>query len=386
MAASSNELFYSRLPVNEIPLSDLLMEDHLFYKAPDNWHVVITDIKSSSTAVDKGRHTNVNLVATGSMVAVLNISQKAGITVPAFFGGDGATFIIPPALLPSIINALDLHRENSRKNFNLTLRVGHLPVADISAHGHNITVCKLRTSKIFVIPIVLGDGLAYAESIIKSPGYSAPALSMTNEELDLSGMQCRWDMIEPPQNDDEVVSLLVQSFDPSNQAPVFKKVIDILDEIYGEEEKRKPITVSRLRLKRTLQKLVLEMRTKFKRYAPFYLAKSWVTSLIAPLYFKTKTGKTYLDQLVAMSDTLIIDGRINTVISGSAEQRKELVTALDQLEKNKDILYGFHISKASVLSCYVRSMNEGHIHFVDGAEGGYTNAALMLKKKTASLV
>jgi hypothetical protein len=123
MTAAQNDFFYSRLPANEIPLSDLLMEQHLFYKIPDNWHVVITDIKSSTNAVDKGRHTNVNLVATGSMVAVLNIGQKAGITVPSFFGGDGATFIIPPALLPSTINALELHRDNTLKNFNLALRV-----------------------------------------------------------------------------------------------------------------------------------------------------------------------------------------------------------------------------------------------------------------------
>jgi len=44
----------------------------------------------------------------------------------------------------------------------------------------------------------------------------------------------------------------------------------------------------------------------------------------------------------------------------------------------------FYISKASVLSCYVRSFHENHIHFVDGADGGYTNAASMLKKKLAA--
>ena len=45
MELTNNDLFYSRLPVNEIPLSDLFTEEHLFYKIPVNWHVVITDIK-----------------------------------------------------------------------------------------------------------------------------------------------------------------------------------------------------------------------------------------------------------------------------------------------------------------------------------------------------
>jgi hypothetical protein len=58
-----------------------------------------------------------------------------------------------------------------------------------------------------------------------------------------------------------------------------------------------------------------------------------------------------------------------------------LETALDKLERDGDISYGLYVSKESVMSCYVRSMNEDHIHFVDGAEGGYTKAAGMLKRK-----
>lgn len=43
---SSTDQFYSRLPVNEIPLSELLAEDHLFFRIPENWHVIITDVKN----------------------------------------------------------------------------------------------------------------------------------------------------------------------------------------------------------------------------------------------------------------------------------------------------------------------------------------------------
>ncbi|MEP6585021.1 MAG: DUF3095 family protein, partial [Ginsengibacter sp.] len=56
MEPKNNDLFYSRLPVNEIPLSELLMEEHLFYKIPVNWHVVITDVKNSTEAIRAGLH------------------------------------------------------------------------------------------------------------------------------------------------------------------------------------------------------------------------------------------------------------------------------------------------------------------------------------------
>src|SRR5205085_2077530 len=92
-------------------------------------------------------------------------------------------------------------------------------------------------------------------------------------------------------------------------------------------------------------------------------------------------GKQYLESLVAMSDTLVIDGKINTVMSGTGAQRNQLEKFLNELELAKEILYGIHISKASVMSCYVRNMDDGHIHFVDGAEGGYTKAAKILKAK-----
>jgi hypothetical protein len=381
MAESNNDMFYSRLPVNEIPLSDLLTEEHLFYKVPDNWYVVITDVKKSTKAVEQGLHETVNLIATGSIVAVLNIAYKANITVPFFFGGDGATFIIPASILASTLHALVIHQENTKRNYDLTLRVGSVPVADIYKEAHALQISKLRTSQLFSIPVLLGDGLTYAEKVIKGEDYILSSLPAKEEELDLTGMQCRWDKIKPPQDYDEVVSLLVTARDSEKQAAAFKKVIDKLDEIYGEQEKRKPISVPMLKLKATLEKISQEMRVKFGGFRPTYLLHKWVTTLLGYFYFRTKQGKKYLLQLVDMSDTLVIDGKINTVISGTTLQREQLQLALNDLENDGHINYGLYVSKESVMSCYVRNMNESHIHFVDGAEGGYTKAAGMLKRK-----
>ncbi|HET9433341.1 MAG TPA: DUF3095 family protein, partial [Chitinophagaceae bacterium] len=171
MANSSSDLFYSRLPVNEIPLSDLLTEEHLFFKVPENWYVVITDIKKSTRAVEDGKFETVNLLATGSIVAVLNIAYKANLPVPFFFGGDGATFIIPESILSDTLQALRIHQENTQKNYSLTLRIGCVPVTDIYKKGHPLRITKLRASQLFSIPIVLGDGLAYAEKVIKGENY-----------------------------------------------------------------------------------------------------------------------------------------------------------------------------------------------------------------------
>lgn len=357
------------------------MEEHLFFRVPENWYVLITDIKGSTKAIEEGWHETINLLATGSIVAVLNRADKEGIQVPFFFGGDGASFILPPTLLGPVTHALLIHQENAWKNFGLRLRVGYVPVASILEKGHVLTLSKWKTSKLFTIPIIIGDGLDYAERIIKGPDYSLTPFPPIDEELDLNGMQCRWDRISPPGDTDEIVSLLVSATNHLQQAAVFKKIIDHLDVIYGSAERRKPISTGRLKFNSSLQKLALEMRARFGGMRPLRLVRNWITALFAPLYFRTRNGKSYLDQLVEMSDTLVIDGRINTVISGNATQRMALQAALNKMEEDGDIHYGFYVSKESIMSCYVRNLHENHIHFVDGAEGGYTRAAGMLKLK-----
>jgi len=384
MTPSANDLFYSRLPVNEISLSDLLTEEHLFYKVPENWYVVITDVKKSTKAIEQGQHETVNLLATGSIVAVLNIAYKANLSFPFFFGGDGATFIIPSSILGPTLQALHVHQENTKKNYDLELRVGSIQVADIYMKEHVLRITKLRTSQLFSIPVVLGDGLTYAEQVVKEENYFLNLSRGKSDVLDLTGMQCRWDKIKPPQNYDEVVSLLVTAQESDKQAGSFKKVIDKLDEIYGEPQRRKPISVPMLKLKATLEKIGQEMRVRFGGYRPIYLMHKWITTLLGYFYFRTKQGKRYLNQLVDMSDTLVIDGKINTVISGTSQQREQLVAALNEMETLGFINYGLFVSKESIMSCYVRNMNESHIHFVDGSEGGYTKAAGILKGKFAT--
>jgi hypothetical protein len=381
MPDSKSDQFYSRLPVNHIPLSELLLEEHLFYNVPDNWHVIVTDIKNSTMAVQNGLHETVNLIATGSIVTVLNIAFKAGITIPFFFGGDGATFILPSSIINVIMKGLLLFKKNTQENFNLELRVGEVPVSDIYGLGHELKVSKLKASETLFIPVITGNGLNYAEKIIKGENYLLAPPVAPGEELDLSGMQCRWDRIEPPQNNQEVVTLLVVATAKVKQQEAFSKVMRNLDDIYGVPEKRQPISVSKLKWKTTFRKLELEMLVGLGRTSFLKVFGKWLAAFSGYLYFQTTTGKTYLNQLVNMSDTLVMDGKINTVISGTEPQRLELLAALDHLEENGEILYGLFVSGESVMSCYVRDLKDGHIHFVDGAEGGYTKAAGMLKLK-----
>lgn len=372
--------FYSSLPVNSIPLGDLFIRENLFRDVPDDWHIIITDIKGSTLAVLAGGSQNVNLIATGSIVAVLNIALKANVTVPFFFGGDGATFMVPPVILDEAMQALVLYRENTLTNFQIDLRTGTLPIKRVYDDGYKLRVAKYRVSEAFSIPVVLGNGLSYAEKVIKGSQGLLNYEAQLNE-LDLTGMQCRWDKIAPPENTNEVLSLLVIASDEDRQPEVFRKVMCHIDEVYGDEKKRTPISVPQLKLKTTFNRIGTEMRVSIGKVPFFKLLIAWLTNLYGLIFFTTRKGKHYLEKLVEMSDTLVIDGKINTVISGTLSQRKNLQSVLEEMENNGELCYGLHVSSESVMSCYVRDLDDGHIHFVDGAEGGYTQAAKVIKAK-----
>jgi hypothetical protein len=362
-------------------LADLLVKASLFHPVPANWHVIITDIKGSTQAVQSGLHETVNLIATGSIVTVLNLAFRAGITVPFFFGGDGATFIVPPSIVDQAMQGLLLYQLNTSENFNLELRVGVVPVQEIYQEGHELNISKFSLSDAFSIPVILGKGLSFAEQLIKAEDYLFASELAPAGELDLSGMQCRCDKIDPPEHSQEIVTLLVMAVGTVSPALVFSKVIRHIDEIYGPPQKRQPISVAKLKLKSSFDRLSVEMRARIGKIRFFELLKSWLINLYGYIYFQTASGKNYLNRLVEMSDTLVMDGRINTVISGNQAERFQLLKVFDELEQAGELVYGVHVSGDSVMSCYVRDLKDGHIHFVDGAEGGYTQAARQLKAK-----
>jgi hypothetical protein len=134
-----------------------------------------------------------------------------------------------------------------------------------------------------------------------------------------------------------------------------------------------------------------EMKIKFGGWRTSYYFRMLFENFLGQFFFGLNLklggiyGQDYLSQLIANADTLTIDGRINTIISGKTEQRKQLIDYLKAQEKKGVLIFGHHISKESIMTCYIENMNAKHIHFVDGSDGGYTEAAKELKAKAAAL-
>ena len=382
MTSNNSAHFYSDLAEYRQSISKLLQKEELFADVPSDWHVVLTDIMDSTESINLGNHEVVNLIATGSIIAVLNIAHDAKITIPFFFGGDGATLLVPSEILEDCLNALNEHQQNCYDNFDLFLRVGSMPVAQVYEHSYRLKIAKGKINEHLSIPIILGGGLHYVENTIKGEKESYKSPELLKNTLNLEGMECRWDRIKPPEELHEILCLLVNSCNRNDQGPIYKKVLDKIEEIYGPHKKRSPISVAGMSLNSTLDRINSEMKIKHgSRNFKFFLKRTFSTA-VGKFYLRfNKEGQEYLNTLVELTDTLVLDGRINTVISGVKTQHDELEKFLSKMEAKRDITFGTHRSKESIMSCYVRDRKDQHIHFVDGGDGGYTKAAGMMKTK-----
>ena len=380
--------FYKDLKPLNLPLAEIFTKEN-FCDAPQDWHVVVADIQNSTAAVVSGKHNDVNLVAAGSLIAVLNIARQQNIEIPFFFGGDGGTMLVPEYILQPVLGGLFIHNFNSRKTFGLNMHIGSVCLKDIIRAGHSIKIAKVQSGKGLPKAIVIGDGLIYAEQQIKSLATidNRPA----TDELILTGLECRWNKVKPPFDENEIVCYLIESLDPTRQLEVFSDVLKKMDEIYGNLEIRNPLSLERLKLLLDVQKTKKEMLVKYGQWKIGYFITTLFQNFLGPLFFKYNLkfdgigGRDYLSQLVSNADTLTIDGRINTIISGKRDKRLQFLKYLSALEKEGVLIYGHHISKECVMTCYIENRNAKHIHFVDGSDGGYTEAAKEFKSKLKSI-
>ncbi len=371
--------FYKNLLIQHVAVHEVFKKENSFKPVPDSWNVIVTDIKNSTATVVAGDHQLVNLAATGSIVACLNVARKNNIEIPFFFGGDGATILVPDTILEECIHALILHQENCLLNFQFFLRVDHCKVSTLYDLGHQLLMVKIKINDLHVIPVVIGDALQKAESLMKLKDRKLE-LEPLPFNLDLNGMECKWDRIAPPVKNNIIITLIVKAIDSQSQAQVYGQVLEIIQEIFGDVTSRHPITSEKLVMINKMSQLKNEVIMKFSKFKWFAFITTVIRSGIARWYLKKNSnGIKYLNELPLLSESLMLDGTINTVIAGTTPQKDELISRLERLRKEGLLQYGHHVSDRSVLSCYVTAMDDYHIHFLDGDYGGYTKAAQYFK-------
>lgn len=386
--------FYGRLA----PLAHFadITDPRNFAPLPDDWQLVITDVRGSTRAIAEGRYKEVNMVGASSIVAVLNAAGP--VEIPFVFGGDGATLAIPPALAGAARRTLAALGALARGSFGLDLRCAVVPAAALAAAGQRARVARLIVAEHYAQAAFSG-GLAYAEAVVKDPIDGDAFLVAPADEpdgADLSGLECRWQDIRSRHG--ETVSLLVApppALPPEARGALLRDVIAHIEAAYGSERDYHPLAVAGLRASVSPRELLVETRA---RSAPAlwprlsYLARIWATNLGVGLYrrYEALAGRTpwwdrYRDLVFRTADYRKYDDTLRMIIAGTPAQRERLVAALEARFRRGELAYGLHVADRALMTCLVFERMGRQVHFVDGADGGYALAARALKGRLAAL-
>ncbi|HMY11875.1 MAG TPA: DUF3095 family protein, partial [Turneriella sp.] len=164
MAQIPLDTFYRHLtPADSLATA---FDDKNTVPLPDDWYIVITDIVGSTAAIGAGRYKDVN---TAGGLAAMALSNAFGtLEFPFIFGGDGTTFLLPPEIRDAVAEILADTARKVKEFFSLDLRVGIVPAREVYAKKQNIRVGKIRVSPHYVQAVITGDGIDYAERLVKT--------------------------------------------------------------------------------------------------------------------------------------------------------------------------------------------------------------------------
>ena len=182
------------------------MEPGLYIPLPDDWTVGIADIVQSTAAIAAQRYKDVNMAGAAIIAAVTNTLDHREF--PFVFGGDGASFAVPPGDLARAHEAMAETAAWVRDDLGLTMRVALVPVHEIRANGFDIRVARFAPSADVSYAMFSGGELGWAEAAIKR-GEFAIAPAPKGAIPDLSGLSCRFEEI--PSARGLILSVLIAS-------------------------------------------------------------------------------------------------------------------------------------------------------------------------------
>jgi Protein of unknown function (DUF3095) len=373
--------FYESLPAfKQFP--------HLFrsenYKpAPDDWFIVLTDIKGSTKAIGEGRYKDVNTIGAACIVAVQGCMD--GEDIPYVFGGDGATLLVPPTKLDAVVNALSSLQTLSEENFKLSLRVGVCSVGEIHEKGALVEIARFELVSGKYQAFFRGQGLALAEKFIKENPELYEKKPQSLMSPDLSKLSCRWQPL--PNKRGKILTLIIQS---RKGLEVYERILKDFDKIFPEGlEVSNPVNTETAKYRGWKELLNHERKLHHSSVSLKYFLRAIGIS-ISVLIFKTGLipeflfpRKHYQHSLRTHSDYRKFDDVLRSVMDCSEEESRMIKNLLASYHSKEEIYYGIHESETSLMTCYLieGTGDGGHIHFIDGNDGGYALAAKQMKQQ-----
>jgi len=375
----ASDTFYGSIPV--FPGFSSLMDPALYSPLPDHWSIGVADIVESTRAIAQARYKAVNMAGAAVIASVTNALE--GREFPFVFGGDGASFAVSPDDLDRAREALAATASWVRDDLDLAMRVALVPVTAIRAQGLDVRVARFGPSANLSYAMFSGGGLGWAEAAMKRGEFAVEA-APSGTQPDLSGLSCRFEEI--PATRGLILSVLVVPAANADPAAFRKLIEDIIALVERSPDAGRPVPPGGPPLRWPPAGMDYEARAarggSLARRRAYVLGRTLFAYVI--MRFGIRVGgfvpKTYTQQVVENSDFRKYDDGLRMILDCTVELERALTQRLDAAASQHIIRYGLHRQDAAMMTCFTPSaIRSDHVHFIDGARGGYASAATALK-------
>ena len=374
--------------IDSVPTLDRFAQvsDPTCYRpVPDEWWIGVSDVVNSTLAIDAGRYKAVNLAGAGTISAVSNVFKNK--TLLFVFGGDGARFVISPDSFDAASEALSRVAMWAKRDLDLDLRVGMVRVAEARAAGFDVCAAWWQASRQIRYAMFTGGGLEWADAGLKAGAFGLKPAG-TEQDPDLTGLSCQWGALKSKQG--SILSLIVKptkgaSVSSFNQ--VSRDVVAILEG--GASFNPVPVTgpdVGWPSASIQWQSRIAHRNTSIRWRRLRVLATTAIIWLIFKLGIRIGQfdANRYRRRISENTDFRKFDDGLLVTVDCSTDTVTRLRELLGKAKALGVVRYGMHIQQEALITCVVPSVLAlDHMHFVDGAGGGYAAAYRDLQGKAS---
>jgi hypothetical protein len=303
------------------------------------------------------------------------------------FGGDGASFAVAPDDLERARQALAATAAWVKEDLDLEMRVALVPIAAIRAQGLDVRVARFGPSPNLSYAMFSGGGLGFADTAMKR-GEFAVTTAPPGTQPDLSGLSCRFEEI--PAARGLILAVLVMPVEGADPAAYRKLIEDIVALVERSPDQGRPVPPGGPPLR--WPPAGVEFEARAQRGGPLFKRRlgvfAWTLFYYFIMRFGIKVGgfvpEVYVQQVVENSDFRKYDDGLRMVLDCTPELEQALSTRLAAASSAGVARYGLHRQDAAMMTCFTPAATRSdHVHFIDGARGGYASAATALKAALA---
>jgi hypothetical protein len=382
-AVPSTDGFYDGLaPFNVF--SDVTDPQH-YRSLPADWFLGVADIVDSTQAIEEGRYKAVNTVGAAVIAAIINAVD--GVNFPFVFAGDGASFALPGRYVQAARDALAKTAAWAEDILALHLKVAVIPVPEIRGAGLDVRIARFAASSDVSYAMFAGGGLAWAEAKLKEGCYAIPRAA-ARQMPDLSGLSCNFTSIRAQRG--VILSIIAV---PLGEGPQFAALVaDLLAFLDTNERAGRPLSESGPLPAWTGGGFDRAIATATPRPHLRLFDRAMIVPRAIVRRFSLMTGISFGDfrparfrrEVVSNTDFRKFDDGLRMTVDCTPATADAIELRLAVAERAQVCRFGTHRQTAAHLTCFVPSLvRSDHVHFVDGAMGGYASAAAKLKRSSS---